>query len=114
MGVGDCPMAEKDGYDVATALKNVDRVMPKAGEVIRNYIEVLKSRAPQPKDENAETETVARVVVYQGDTGFFDGLTYGSPYEIVGENESQYIVKNDFGARSTIQKTKFEEPPYEV
>jgi hypothetical protein len=46
-------------------------------------------------------------VRYEGDTGHFDGLTYGLVYEVIGENETQFIVNNDLGATSTIQKSKF-------
>lgn len=47
-------------------------------------------------------------VKYVGGMDFHDGLKTGNTYEVIGENERQYIVNNDLGAKSTIQKTKFE------
>lgn len=47
-------------------------------------------------------------IKYVGNVDFFDGLTTGKTYEVIGENDSQYIVNNDLGSTSTIQKTKFE------
>ncbi|MEK5477522.1 hypothetical protein NYE70_11315 [Paenibacillus sp. FSL R5-0407] len=47
-------------------------------------------------------------VKYVGGMDFFDGLTTGVVYTVIGENESQYVVENDLGATSTIQKAKFE------
>lgn len=46
-------------------------------------------------------------VIYNSDMEFFDGLTKGKEYEVIGENESQYIVNNDLGRISIIQKDKF-------
>jgi hypothetical protein len=47
-------------------------------------------------------------VRYESDLGHFDGLTYGLVYEVIDENETQYIVfPNDLGAKSAIQKSKF-------
>lgn len=48
------------------------------------------------------------IVKYVGKMDFYDGLTTGKTYEVVRENDTQYIVNNDLGATSTIQKTKFE------
>lgn len=47
-------------------------------------------------------------VKYESDMSFFDGLTRGKIYEVIRENDSQYIVNNDLGAISTINKDKFE------
>jgi hypothetical protein len=46
-------------------------------------------------------------VRYEGDTGFYDGLTYGKVYTVIDENETQFVVDNDVGGKSEIQKTKF-------
>lgn len=46
-------------------------------------------------------------VQYIGDTGFFDGLTQGETYEVVQVLERQYLVNNDLGGISAIQKDKF-------
>jgi hypothetical protein len=47
-------------------------------------------------------------VKYNGGMDFYDGLTTGEVYKVIGENDTQYIVNNDLGSTSTIQKTKFE------
>jgi len=47
-------------------------------------------------------------VRYEAETGFYDGLTKGKTYEIIDENDTQFVVNNDLGGKSTIQKTKFE------
>ena len=47
-------------------------------------------------------------VKYVDGVDFYDGLTTGKTYEIADENESQYIVNNDLGGTSSIQKSKFE------
>lgn len=46
-------------------------------------------------------------VIYEGDTGHFDGLTRFKTYIVDEENENQYVVKNDIGRKSTISKDKF-------
>jgi hypothetical protein len=46
-------------------------------------------------------------VVYEGDTGHFDGLTRFKTYIVDEETENQYVVKNDIGGKSTISKDKF-------
>lgn len=48
------------------------------------------------------------LVKYVGGMTFFDGLFDGKVYEVIGENDTQYIVDNELGAKSTIQKDKFE------
>jgi hypothetical protein len=47
-------------------------------------------------------------VKYIGGMDFYDGLTTCVIYEVIDENETQYIVNNDLGATSKIQKSKFE------
>ena len=62
----------------------------------------------QDQSPSIEKELSAKKVRYEGDVGHFDGLTYGLVYEVIGENETQYVVfPNDLGAKSTIQKSKF-------
>lgn len=46
-------------------------------------------------------------VVYESDMGHFDGLTRGETYIVISQTETQYVVKNDSNAKSTIQKDKF-------
>jgi hypothetical protein len=46
-------------------------------------------------------------VEYQSDMGIYDGLTKGKTYQVINQNDTQYIVKNDLGATSTINKSKF-------
>ncbi|WP_239632926.1 hypothetical protein [Paenibacillus sp. H1-7] len=48
----------EDGYDFASAIKDVDRQMPAAAYQIRKYIDRLKRQINQPAttDENRETE----------------------------------------------------------
>lgn len=46
-------------------------------------------------------------VVYDSDMGHWDGLTRGQTYVVIDETETQYKVKNDLGATSTIGKSKF-------
>lgn len=44
-----------DSMDAITALKQMDRVMPKEAKVIREYIAALKAKAPKAEeDENRE------------------------------------------------------------
>jgi hypothetical protein len=47
------------------------------------------------------------MVEYQSDMGIYDGLTKGKTYQVINQNYTQYIVKNDLGATSTINKSKF-------
>lgn len=47
-------------------------------------------------------------VQYIGGMDFHDGLTTGQIYKVIGENERQYIVNNNLGATSKIQKDKFD------
>jgi len=47
-------------------------------------------------------------VKYVGGMDFYDGLTTGQIYEVIDENERQFVVNNDLGATSTIRKIKFE------
>jgi hypothetical protein len=47
-------------------------------------------------------------VLYVGGIDFYDGLTTGQVYEVIDENETQYVVINNFGGRSSIKKEKFE------
>jgi hypothetical protein len=44
----------EDSYDFASAIKDVDRQMPKAGKEIREYINKLKAKLPQEIDPTAE------------------------------------------------------------
>ena len=46
-------------------------------------------------------------VKYDSDCGFFDGITAGKIYEVVEEKGTQYVVGNDSGSTSHIQKEKF-------
>ncbi|HHT7153119.1 hypothetical protein P4I89_08375 [Bacillus cereus] len=46
-------------------------------------------------------------VRYIGEMDFYDGVTTGHVYEVIGENQQQYIVNNDLGGTSTLKKSKF-------
>lgn len=48
-------------------------------------------------------------VKYVGGMDFHDGLTTGQTYTVIEETHSQFVVKNDLGGVSRIQKSKFEE-----
>lgn len=48
-------------------------------------------------------------VRYIGGLDFYDGLTTGQTYTVIEETQSQFVVKNDLGGVSRIQKSKFEE-----
>lgn len=53
------------------------------------------------------TEKKKMRVTYHGGMDFYDGLTTGRAYEVVSENEEQYILNNDLGGVSEINKNKF-------
>lgn len=46
-------------------------------------------------------------VEYIGDTGFYDGATKDNLYPVLEELENQYVIKNDYGDISTLEKIKF-------
>ncbi|MNW62893.1 hypothetical protein D3C74_410500 [compost metagenome] len=60
------------------------------------------------EQDYSTTERLSMTVLYVGGMDFYDGLTTGEAYEVVDENETQYVVINDANDKSTIQKTKFE------
>lgn len=39
--------------------------------------------------------------------GFYDGTTQGQLYPVLEVLENQYVIKNDYGDFSTLQKNKF-------
>lgn len=46
--------------------------------------------------------------VYNGDAGWFDGLTNGITYSLEEFNDKQYVISmNDNGETSTVGKHKF-------
>lgn len=47
-------------------------------------------------------------VRYISEMGFFDGLSKNHVYTVVSELDTQYVLNNDLGGTSTIQKDKFE------
>jgi hypothetical protein len=46
-------------------------------------------------------------VKYISDCMFFDGTSKDGIYDVIEELEDQYIIKNDLGDVSTLQKEKF-------
>lgn len=57
-------------------------------------------------DEKEKVETDKRAM-YIGNMEYYDGLSNNKTYKVIGENENQYIVSNDLGSVSKIQKDKF-------
>ena len=80
---------------------NAEKILIEENEDYRNFVlyyDDWKNEIKKPK-----------LIVYVSDLMFYDGTSKNGIYEVIEETKNQYVIPNDLGGTSVLDKDKFKD-----